>query len=178
MFSTFNGTNRVLLTVVAGNKCNEAPRASRTLLDYWKLQKLPKRFFSMYLRLCSQPIYCKLKWAEAEVEAIQTLLNNVEMYEKAKGVSWGMVSLGKCQGQNRRFSRTQGFWPRDFLRDSIHHDRLKCFPTIFILSSSRTNKEGFLALTPMRHLLQSAGPGLGICTGKYELYISLTLICW
>ena len=35
-------------------------------------------------------------------------------------------------------------WPRDFLRDSIHHDTPKAFPHIFILSTSRTSKEGFL----------------------------------
>ena len=34
--------------------------------------------------------------------------------------------------------------PRDFPRDSIHHDTPKAFPHIFILSSSRTSKEGFL----------------------------------
>ena len=38
----------------------------------------------------------------------------------------------------------KGFWPRDFPRDSIHHDTPKAFPHIFILLSSRTSKEGFL----------------------------------
>ena len=35
-----------------------------------------------------------------------------------------------------------------FPRDSIHHHTPKAFPHIFILSSSRTSKEGFLALPP------------------------------
>ena len=45
-----------------------------------------------------------------------------------------MESLGK-------FPRSKPH--RDFPRDSIHHDTLKAFPPIFILSSSRTCKEGF-----------------------------------
>ena len=39
----------------------------------------------------------------------------------------------------------KGFWPRDFPRDSIHNDTRKAFPHTFILSSSRTSKEGFLS---------------------------------
>ena len=38
----------------------------------------------------------------------------------------------------------RGFWPQDFLRDSIH-DTPKVFPHIFILLSSRTSKHGFLS---------------------------------
>ena len=37
------------------------------------------------------------------------------------------------------------FWPRDFPSDSIHHDSPKAFPHIFILLSSRTSKEEFIA---------------------------------
>ena len=42
-----------------------------------------------------------------------------------------MESLGRSQGQ--------GFWPRDFLRDSIHHDTPKAFPHNVIILSSQTS---------------------------------------
>ena len=54
-----------------------------------------------------------------------------------------MKSLGKSQGQNPRGRRPEGFWPKDFPRDSIHHDTPKAFPHTFILQSSRTSILGF-----------------------------------
>ena len=39
---------------------------------------------------------------------------------------------------------SKGFWPRDFLRNSIPYDTPKAFPHTFILSSSRSSKEGFI----------------------------------
>ena len=54
MFSTFNGNNRVLLTVVPWSKCHDAPRASRTLLDHRMQQKLPKQFFLYVLKIVFQ----------------------------------------------------------------------------------------------------------------------------
>ena len=66
------------------------------------------------------------------------------MCGKAESVSWWKKSLGKSQDQNPRGRRPRGFWPRDF----IHYDTPKAFPHIFILLSSRTSKEGFLALPP------------------------------
>ena len=39
---------------------------------------------------------------------------------------------------------SKGFWPRDFLRDSIHHDTPKAFPQNFTLYSYRISKEGFI----------------------------------
>ena len=47
-----------------------------------------------------------------------------------------MESLRKSQGQNPRSRRPQGFWPRDFLRDSIHYASPKAFSNIFILQSA------------------------------------------
>ena len=64
------------------------------------------------------------------------------MSRKVEGVSWWLESLGKSQGQNPRGASPEGFWPRD----TIHHDTPKAFPHIFIISSSRTGKEGILSV--------------------------------
>ena len=52
--------------------------------------------------------------------------------------------LESPMGKTRGAAGPKGFWRRDFLRDSIHHDTPKAFPHIFILLSSRTSKEGLL----------------------------------
>ena len=55
-----------------------------------------------------------------------------------------MESLGKSQRRNLRGRRPQGFWPRDFLRDAIHHDTPKAFPHILILFPPGPVKRDFL----------------------------------
>ena len=65
----------------------------------------------------------------------------------------------------------EGFWPRDFPRDSIHHDTPKAFPHIFILLSSRTSKEEFLSVNGllMKYCGQYTGHGNPILS-KIQIY--------
>ena len=51
-----------------------------------------------------------------------TILYTGTICEKAEGVSWWIESLGKSQGENQRGLSHRGFYPLDFLRNSIHHN--------------------------------------------------------
>ena len=53
---------------------------------------------------------------------------------KAKGVYWGILSLGSSKAKNPRGCSPKGFWPWNLSRDNIHQDTLKAFPHITIIS--------------------------------------------
>ena len=93
---------------------------------------------------------CTVYSVQFIVHSVHFTLYIEAIFGKAEGVLWLMEFLGKCSGQNQRGRRPKGFWPRDFPRDSTHHDTPNAFPLtmihpmLFILLSSRTSKEGFL----------------------------------
>ena len=65
-----------------------------------------------------------------------------------RGYSEEWSPKGSLKAKTRGPGGPNGFWPRDFQRDSVHHYTPKAFPHIIILSSSQTSNEGFLVLRP------------------------------